>query len=153
MTETTTQESRAGSNGIKVTIQKTVPISDARRIEAVCRPALPSSLMLAVDAASPSADFQPGIALTFAERRKTRETDPELVRARSCRLVVFGIETGGVGAKKQPLSSASLRTRALRTLNPVLQVNAWRSGADSPKPFVTHSPCWHLPQLRAPGPP
>ena len=43
----------------------------------------------------PSADFQPGIALTFAERRKTRETDPELVRARSCRLVVFGIETGG----------------------------------------------------------
>ena len=30
-----------------------------------------------------------------AERRKRRETYPELLRSRRCRLVVLGIETGG----------------------------------------------------------
>ena len=43
----------------------------------------------------PNADVQPGISLSRAERRKRRETYPELLRARRCRLVVFGIETGG----------------------------------------------------------
>ena len=38
---------------------------------------------------------RPGVALARAAQRKRRHTYPELLRARRCRLVVFGIETGG----------------------------------------------------------
>ena len=84
-----------------------VPASDARRIEVVCN-GLPlwHGAQLAVDATlvspltrdgqpQPTADAQPGVALARAARRKRRHTYPELFRARRCRLVVFGIETGG----------------------------------------------------------
>ena len=84
-----------------------VPVSDARRIEVVCN-GLPlwHGAQLAVDATlvspltregqpQPAADAQPGVALARAAQRKRRHTYPELLRARRCRLVVFGIETGG----------------------------------------------------------
>ena len=84
-----------------------VPVSDARRIEVVCN-GLPfwHGTQLAVDATlvspltregqpQPAADAQPGVALARAAQRKRRHTYPELLRARRCRLVVSGIETGG----------------------------------------------------------
>ena len=46
----------------------------------------------------PAADAQPGASLARAAQRKRRHTYPELLRARRCRrcrLVVFGIKTGG----------------------------------------------------------
>ncbi len=84
-----------------------VPVSDDRRIEVVAN-GLPLWLdtQQAIDAtivspitrigeAQPGADTQPGQALAGAARRKRRQTYPELVRARRCRLVVVGVEVGG----------------------------------------------------------
>ena len=84
-----------------------VPVSDARGIEVVCN-GLPlwHGAQLAVDATlvspltrdgSPqsAADAQPGVSLARAAQRKRRHTYPELLRAHRCRLVVFGLETGG----------------------------------------------------------
>ena len=84
-----------------------VPVSDARRIEVVCN-GLPlwHGAQLAVDATlvsplahdgspQPATDAQPGVSLAGAAQRKRRHTCPELLRARRCRLVVFGLETGG----------------------------------------------------------
>ncbi|OLP83702.1 hypothetical protein AK812_SmicGene35526 [Symbiodinium microadriaticum] len=45
--------------------------------------------------AHPRADVQPGCAVIAAARRKRHQTYPELARARRCRLVVVGVETGG----------------------------------------------------------
>eukprot|EP00439_Symbiodinium_sp_Y106_P063333 s3121_g9.t2 len=83
-----------------------VPVGDARRIEVVCN-GLPlwHGAQLAVDATlvspltrdgqpQPAANAQPGVALARAEQRKRRHTYPELLRARRCPFVVFGIETG-----------------------------------------------------------
>ena len=46
----------------------------------------------------PAADAQPGVALARAAHAPAHHawhTYPELLRARRCRLVVFGMETGG----------------------------------------------------------
>ena len=43
----------------------------------------------------PAADAQPGVSLARAAQRKRRHTYPELLGARRCRLVVFGIEASG----------------------------------------------------------
>ena len=93
--------------GARVDMNIDVLVSDARRIEVVCN-GLPlwHGAQLAVDATlvspltrdgqpQPAADAQPGVALARAAHRKRRHTYPELLRARRCRLVVFGIETGG----------------------------------------------------------
>ncbi|OLQ08844.1 hypothetical protein AK812_SmicGene7597 [Symbiodinium microadriaticum] len=84
-----------------------VPVADERRIEVVAN-GLPlwHGSQLALDAtivspltrrgeAHPRADVQPGCAVAAAARRKRCQTYPELGRARRCRLVVVGIETGG----------------------------------------------------------
>ena len=84
-----------------------VPVADERRIEVVAN-GLPlwHGSQLALDAtivspltrrgeAHPHADVQPGCAVAAAARRKRCQTYPELGRARRCRLVVVGIETGG----------------------------------------------------------
>ena len=84
-----------------------VPVSDDRRIEVVAN-GLPlwHGSQQAIDAtivspvtrageAQPGADARPGQALVGAARRKRRQTYPELVRARRCRLVVVGVEVGG----------------------------------------------------------
>ena len=84
-----------------------VPVADARRIEVVAN-GLPlwHGSQLALDAtivspltrlgeAHPRADVQPGCAVIAAARRKRHQTYPELARARRCRLVVVGVETGG----------------------------------------------------------
>ena len=83
-----------------------VPVGDERRIEVVAN-GLPlwHGAQLAVDAtivspvarsgaAQAGAAERPGRALANAAQRK-RRTYPELVRARRCRLVVFGMEVGG----------------------------------------------------------
>ena len=83
-----------------------VPVSDARRIE-ILASALPvwHAAQVAIDATMVSPlgrDGQPkgssarqaGAVLEQAARRK-RETYPEVLTARRCRLVVFGIEVGG----------------------------------------------------------
>ena len=62
---------------------------------------------------SPLADAQPGVALARAAQRKRRHTYPELLRARRCRLVVFGIETGGRGVRKLRPSPGFSRRPAL----------------------------------------
>ena len=84
-----------------------VPIHDARRIEVVCN-GLPlwHGAQLAVDATlvspfsrdgrpHPGTETQPGVAVRTADRRKRRQTYPELDCGRRCRLVVFGLEVGG----------------------------------------------------------
>ena len=84
-----------------------VPVSGDRRIEVVAN-GLPlgHGSQQAIDAtigspvtrageAQPGADARPGQALVGAARRKRRQTYPELVRARRCRLVVAGVEVGG----------------------------------------------------------
>ena len=84
-----------------------IDVPDARRIEVVCS-GLPlwHGAQLAVDATlvspltrdgspQPAAHAQPGVSLARAAQRKRRHTYPELLRARRCRLVVFGLETGG----------------------------------------------------------
>ena len=83
-----------------------VPVGDERRIEVVAN-GLPlwHGAQLAIDAtivspvtgrgeAQAGAAEHPGRALANAAQRK-RRTYPELVRARRCRLVVFGMEVGG----------------------------------------------------------
>ena len=78
-----------------------VAVTDDRRIEVVAN-GLPCwhGSQQAVDATivspvtrngeeQPGADVQPGRALLGAARRKRRQTYPELVRARRCRLVVL----------------------------------------------------------------
>ena len=83
-----------------------VPVADEQRIEVVAN-GLPfwHGSQLALDAtivslltrrgeAHPRADVQSGCAVLAAARRKRCQTHPELGRARHCRLVVVGIETG-----------------------------------------------------------
>ena len=45
--------------------------------------------------ARPGAALNPGISLVQAERKNREDTYFELLRARRCRLVVFGMEVGG----------------------------------------------------------
>ena len=84
-----------------------VLVPDERRIEVVAN-GLPLShgAQLAVDATivspvtgsgdvRPRVDTEPGRAVDAAERRKRRQTYPELERARRCGLVVVGVEVGG----------------------------------------------------------
>ena len=54
-------------------------------------------------------DVHPGIVLAQATRRKQRQIDFELARARRCRLVVFGIE---VGARWAPEAATFVRLLA-----------------------------------------
>ena len=83
-----------------------VPVADARRIEVVAN-GLPlwSGSQLAIDAtivspltrlgdARPRADVDPGCALAAAAENGIKR-NPELARARLCRLVVVGVEVGG----------------------------------------------------------
>ena len=84
-----------------------VPVADEHRVEVVAN-GLPlwHGSQLALDAtivspltprgeAHPRADTLPGRAVNAAARRKRHSTYPELGRARRCRLVVLGTETGG----------------------------------------------------------
>ena len=84
-----------------------VPVADERRIDVVAD-GLPlwhgSQLALTATIVSPltrcgeahpRADVQPGCAVVAAARRKRCQTYPELGRARRCRLIFVGIETGG----------------------------------------------------------
>ena len=84
-----------------------VPVPDARRIE-ILASALPvwHGAQVSIDATMVSPlgrDGQPrgssarqaGAVLEQAARRKRETTYPELLTARRCRLVVFGIEVGG----------------------------------------------------------
>ena len=84
-----------------------VPVADARRIE-VMASRLPAwaGAQVAVDATlvspvrrdgsiHPGTALTPGISLERAERRKREVTYRELLRARRCRLIVFGLEVGG----------------------------------------------------------
>ena len=84
-----------------------VPVSDERRIEVVAnglplwhgsQQAIDATIVSPVTRAGEAqlgADARPGQALVGAARCKRRQTYPELVRARRCRLVVVGVETGG----------------------------------------------------------
>ena len=103
-----------------------VPVSDDSRIEVVYVVANGLSLwhgaQQAVDAtivspvtrvgdAQPGADVHPGRAVDCAARRKRRQTYPEFVRARRCRLVVVGVEVGGrFGAERTWLRAACRAT-------------------------------------------
>ena len=83
------------------------PVNDDRRIEVVANGlSLWHGVQVAVDttlvsplrrdgSARTRAAQVPGRALQVARRRKCRYTYPEVVRARRCRLLVFGLEVGG----------------------------------------------------------
>ena len=145
-----------------------VPVSDARRIEVVCN-GLPlwHGAQLAVDATlvspltregqpQPAADAQPGVALARAAQRKRRHTYPELLRARRCRLVVFGIETGGrwseeAAALSPPTSRAGPRCqrtcrrapRCSSRLGVPLEWHPLRCRAASLRGFAARASCSH----------
>ncbi|OLP76330.1 132 kDa protein [Symbiodinium microadriaticum] len=114
------------------------------RIEVVCN-GLPlwHGAQLAVDATlvsplmgdgspQPAADAQPGVSLARAAQRKRRHTYPELLRARRCRLVVFGLETGGRWSEEAATflrllaqARAGSAPAAVRRATPAAWVHRW----------------------------
>jgi len=99
--------------------------------------------------AHPRADIQPGCAVSAAAWRKRHNTYPELCRARRCRLVVLGLETGGrFGTEAAQFLRLLARHRAaavpqqLRAAATTAWVAAVACPLQSPHCARSLPPCW-----------